>query len=63
VWDLLPDGGSLMVSAVTEDTKFQVMQFAIKGREKARQETQTRSCKCLIAKGERLAGQPVFRPI
>jgi precorrin-6Y C5,15-methyltransferase (decarboxylating) len=60
VWDLLPDGGSLMVSAVTEDTKFQVMQFA-QTRESAQDATE-QSVQVSIAKGERLAGQRLFRP-
>ena len=60
VWDLLPDGGSLMVSAVTEDTKFQVMQFA-QARESA-QDADEQSLQVSIAKGERLAGQRLFRP-
>jgi precorrin-6Y C5,15-methyltransferase (decarboxylating) len=60
VWDLLPDGGSLMVSAVTEDTKFHVMQFA-QARESA-QDADEQSLQVSIAKGERLAGQRLFRP-
>jgi precorrin-6Y C5,15-methyltransferase (decarboxylating) len=59
VWDRLPAGGSLMVSAVTEDTKFQVMQFA-QARENA-QDTTEQSLQVSIAKGERLAGQRLFR--
>ncbi|TYL47345.1 precorrin-6y C5,15-methyltransferase (decarboxylating) subunit CbiE [Marinomonas sp. IMCC 4694] len=60
VWALLPLGGSLMVSAVTEDTKYQVMQFA-QTRENA-QDTEEQSLQVAVAKGERLAGQRVFRP-
>ena len=60
VWDLLPAGGSLMVSAVTEETKYQVMQFA-QQRDKA-QDADEQSLQVSIAKGERLAGQRLFRP-
>ena len=60
VWDLLPSGGSLMVSAVTEETKYQVMQFA-KQRDDA-QDADEQSLQVSVAKGERLAGQRLFRP-
>jgi precorrin-6Y C5,15-methyltransferase (decarboxylating) len=60
VWNRLPAGGSLMVSAVTEDTKFQVMQFA-QQRDKV-QDADEQSLQVSIAKGERLAGQRLFRP-
>ncbi|MBR7888288.1 precorrin-6y C5,15-methyltransferase (decarboxylating) subunit CbiE [Marinomonas sp. A79] len=60
VWALLPLGGGLMVSAVTEDTKYQVMQFA-QTRESA-QDAEEQSLQVAVAKGERLAGQRVFRP-
>lgn len=60
VWDVLPVGGSLMVSAVTEETKYQVMQFA-KQRDDA-QDADEQSLQVSIAKGERLAGQRLFRP-
>ena len=60
VWDLLPVGGSLMVSAVTEETKYQVMQFA-QQRDEA-QDADEQSLQVSIAKGERLAGQRLFRP-
>ncbi|WP_421855039.1 precorrin-6y C5,15-methyltransferase (decarboxylating) subunit CbiE [Marinomonas sp.] len=60
VWELLPAGGSLMVSAVTEETKCQVMQFA-QQRDEA-QDADEQSLQVSIAKGERLAGQRLFRP-
>lgn len=60
VWDVLPVGGSLMVSAVTEETKYQVMQFA-KQRDDA-QDADEQSLQVSVAKGERLAGQRLFRP-
>lgn len=60
VWNLLPAGGSLMVSAVTEDTKYQVMQFA-QDREEAK-DAEEQSLQVSIAKGERLAGQRLYRP-
>ncbi|PYF81818.1 precorrin-6Y C5,15-methyltransferase (decarboxylating) [Marinomonas alcarazii] len=60
VWDLLPAGGSLMVSAVTEETKYQVMQFA-QQRDEA-QDAVEQGLQVSIAKGERLAGQRLFRP-
>ncbi|RBP82572.1 precorrin-6y C5,15-methyltransferase (decarboxylating) subunit CbiE [Marinomonas rhizomae] len=60
VWELLPEGGSLMVSAVTEETKYQVMQFA-QQRDHA-QDADEQSLQVSIAKGERLAGQRLFRP-
>ncbi|SHG42084.1 precorrin-6Y C5,15-methyltransferase (decarboxylating) [Marinomonas polaris DSM 16579] len=60
VWDLLPAGGSLMASAVTEETKYQVMQFA-QLRDEA-QDADEQSLQVSIAKGERLAGQRLFRP-
>ncbi|MBJ7536737.1 precorrin-6y C5,15-methyltransferase (decarboxylating) subunit CbiE [Marinomonas sp. C1424] len=60
VWDRLPNGGSLMVSAVTEDTKLQVMQFA-QARQSADDATE-QSLQVSIAKGERLAGQRLYRP-
>lgn len=60
VWNLLPAGGSLMVSAVTEDTKYQVMQFA-QDREEAK-DAEEQSLQVSIAKGERLAGQRFYRP-
>lgn len=60
VWELLPVGGSLMVSAVTEETKYQVMQFA-KQRDDA-QDADEQSLQVSVAKGERLAGQRLFRP-
>ncbi|WP_418139021.1 hypothetical protein AB8616_11045 [Marinomonas sp. RS-M-Aa-14] len=60
VWELLPVDGSLMVSAVTEETKYQVMQFA-KQRDDA-QDADEQSLQVSVAKGERLAGQRLFRP-
>ncbi|WP_227803963.1 precorrin-6y C5,15-methyltransferase (decarboxylating) subunit CbiE [Marinomonas profundi] len=60
VWDLLPIGGSLMVSAVTEETKYHVMQFA--QQRDAEQDADEQSLQVSIAKGERLAGQRLFRP-
>ncbi|WP_255825906.1 precorrin-6y C5,15-methyltransferase (decarboxylating) subunit CbiE [Marinomonas rhizomae] len=60
IWNLLPDGGCLMVSAVTEETKCQVMQFA-QQRDEA-QDADEQSLQVSIAKGERLAGQRLFRP-
>ena len=60
VWELLPDDGSLMVSAVTEETKYQVMQFA-QQRDQA-QDADEQSLQVSITKGERLAGQRLFRP-
>lgn len=60
VWARLPVGGSLMVSAVTEDTKFQVIQFA-QVREVAN-DADEQSLQVSVAKGERLAGQRLYRP-
>lgn len=60
VWNLLPVGGSLMVSAVTEDTKYQIIQFA-QSRE-AEKDADEQSLQVSIAKGERLAGQRLYRP-
>jgi precorrin-6Y C5,15-methyltransferase (decarboxylating) len=60
IWSLLPAGGSLMVSAVTEDTKFQVIQFA-QAREVAL-DAEELSMQMAISKGERLAGQRLYRP-
>lgn len=60
VWRLLPLGGGLMISAVTEDTKYHVMQFA-QERERAK-DAEERSVQVAVAKGERLAGQRVYRP-
>jgi len=60
IWSLLPAGGSLMVSAVTEDTKFQVIQFA-QVRE-AMRDAEEQSMQMAISKGERLAGQRLYRP-
>jgi precorrin-6Y C5,15-methyltransferase (decarboxylating) len=60
VWQLLPVGGCLMVSAVTEDTKYQVIQFA-QTREAA-QDVEEQSMQIAISKGERLAGQRLYRP-
>ncbi|WOD06624.1 precorrin-6y C5,15-methyltransferase (decarboxylating) subunit CbiE [Marinomonas sp. GJ51-6] len=60
VWARLPVGGSLMVSAVTEDTKFQVIQFA-QIREAAN-DADEQSLQVSVAKGERLAGQRLYRP-
>ncbi len=60
VWELLPEGGSVMVSAVTEETKYQVMQFA--QQRDAVQDADEQSLQVSIAKGERLAGQRLFRP-
>lgn len=60
IWNLLPVGGSLMVSAVTEDTKYQIIQFA-QSRE-AEKDADEQSLQVSIAKGERLAGQRLYRP-
>ncbi|MEO9274022.1 precorrin-6y C5,15-methyltransferase (decarboxylating) subunit CbiE [Marinomonas sp. 5E14-1] len=60
IWARLPVGGSLIVSAVTEDTKFQVIQFA-QIRE-ASNDADEQSLQVLVAKGERLAGQRLYRP-
>lgn len=60
IWNLLPDAGCLMVCAVTEETKCQVMQFA-QQRDQA-QDADEQSLQVSITKGERLAGQRLFRP-
>lgn len=60
VWARLPAGGSLMVSAVTEDTKWQVIQFA-QIREAAK-DADEQSLQVSVARGERLAGQRLYRP-
>ncbi|ETX10835.1 precorrin-6y C5,15-methyltransferase subunit CbiE [Marinomonas ushuaiensis DSM 15871] len=60
VWSLLPIGGSLMVSAVTEDTKYQIIQFA--QQRETEQDAEEQSIQLAVAKGERLAGQRVYRP-
>ena len=60
VWNLLPIGGSLVVSAVTEDTKFHVIQFA--QQRETRQDALEQSIQLAVSKGERLAGQRVYRP-
>lgn len=60
VWSVLPIGGTLMVSAVTEETKYQVMQFA--QQRDVKQDADEQSMQMSISKGERLAGQRLFRP-
>ncbi|MBD5769890.1 precorrin-6y C5,15-methyltransferase (decarboxylating) subunit CbiE [Marinomonas colpomeniae] len=60
IWDLLPINGSLMVSAVTEDTKYQIIQFA--QQREAAQGVEEQSFQISISKGERLAGQRLYRP-
>ncbi|MGO3408178.1 precorrin-6y C5,15-methyltransferase (decarboxylating) subunit CbiE [Marinomonas sp.] len=60
VWSCLPLGGHLMVSAVTEDSKFQVMQFA---NQRARlQDAEEHSLQLAVSKQDRLAGQRLYRP-
>ncbi|MGO3344703.1 MAG: precorrin-6y C5,15-methyltransferase (decarboxylating) subunit CbiE [Marinomonas sp.] len=60
VWLCLPVGGCLMVSAVTEDSKFQVMQFSNQ-REQA-QDADEQSVQLAVSKSDRLAGQRLYRP-
>ncbi|MBJ7553514.1 precorrin-6y C5,15-methyltransferase (decarboxylating) subunit CbiE [Marinomonas spartinae] len=60
VWSILPLGGTLTVSAVTEETKYQVMQFVL--QRDLKQDANEQSVQLSISKGERLAGQRMFRP-
>ncbi|WP_394182149.1 precorrin-6y C5,15-methyltransferase (decarboxylating) subunit CbiE [Marinomonas posidonica] len=59
-WSLLPENGVLVVSAVTEDTKWQVSAFA-KQREQAQDAHQT-SIEMAVSKAQSLAGQTLYRP-
>lgn len=59
-WSLLPTHGVLVVSAVTEDTKWQVSAFA-KHREQAQDAHQT-SIEMAVSKAQSLAGQTLYRP-
>ncbi|BFM49249.1 precorrin-6y C5,15-methyltransferase (decarboxylating) subunit CbiE [Marinomonas sp. THO17] len=59
-WSMLPENGVLVVSAVTEDTKWQVSAFA-KQREYAQDAHQT-SIAMAVSKAQSLAGQTLYRP-
>ncbi|AEF53931.1 bifunctional cobalt-precorrin-7 (C(5))-methyltransferase/cobalt-precorrin-6B (C(15))-methyltransferase [Marinomonas posidonica] len=59
-WSLLPIGGILLVSAVTEDTRLQVATFA--NQRKQAQDTIETSLQIAISKAELLAGQTLYRP-
>jgi len=60
VWDLLPDGGSLMVSAVTEDTKFQVNSIRSKRRRHKSRRAKPASVYCSDASGARLFSRTIL---
>ena len=60
VWCLLPEGGRLVVSAVTETSRCQVMSF-MTSRDLA-QDAEDDALQIAISRCERLAGQRVFRP-
>ncbi|MDB4837266.1 precorrin-6y C5,15-methyltransferase (decarboxylating) subunit CbiE [Marinomonas sp.] len=60
VWNLLPLNGSLLVSAVTEDTKYQIIRFA--QERELTEDCDEQSVQLAISKGERLAGQRLHRP-
>jgi len=56
-WQQLPDRGILVASAVTENTKFQLQQFADKLSEQ-----QVETLQIAVSKGARLAGQLMYKP-
>ncbi|WP_460753740.1 precorrin-6y C5,15-methyltransferase (decarboxylating) subunit CbiE [Marinomonas epiphytica] len=60
VWESLPQGGVLLVSCVTETTRFYTMQFSLQ-RANA-QDCQELTRQLAVSKGEQLAGQNIFRP-
>ncbi|REG82214.1 precorrin-6y C5,15-methyltransferase (decarboxylating) subunit CbiE [Marinomonas pollencensis] len=60
VWCCLPLGGRLMVSAVTEDSKYQLMHFSTL-REQA-EDAEEQSVQLAVAKQDLLAGQRLYRP-
>lgn len=59
-WSCLPLGGHLMVSAVTEDSKYQIMQFATQRTQS--EDCEEQSVQLAVAKQDRLAGQRLYRP-
>ncbi|MCV2401329.1 precorrin-6y C5,15-methyltransferase (decarboxylating) subunit CbiE [Marinomonas sp. C2222] len=60
VWSLLPAGGCLVVNAVTEETKYTILDFA-NLREEAG-DSDEYSLQLTVNKAEKLAGQRVYRP-
>lgn len=56
-WQRLPDHGVLVVSAVMETTKHQVLAFA-----QEHQELELETLQIAVSKGAQLAGQRVYRP-
>jgi precorrin-6Y C5,15-methyltransferase (decarboxylating) len=60
VWSLLPQGGVLVVSAVTENTKQTVFEFWQTRKQKG--DAQQETLQVAISRGETLAGQLSYRP-
>lgn len=60
VWELLPSGGVLVASAVTENTKQLLMQFWQQRTETA--DSQLETTQVAVSRGETLAGQLMYRP-
>lgn len=59
-WHQLPIGGTLMASAVTEDTKFLLMSF-FKQREECK-DAEFESSQIIVNRAGQLAGQLLYRP-
>jgi len=57
-WQQLPENGLLVASAVTENTKFQLQQFA----EQLNEHQQVETLQIAVSKGTRLAGQLLYKP-
>ena len=57
-WQQLPENGLLVASAVTENTKFQLQQFA----EQLSEHQQVETLQIAVSKGTRLAGQLLYKP-
>ncbi|OMH33557.1 precorrin-6y C5,15-methyltransferase (decarboxylating) subunit CbiE [Motiliproteus sp. MSK22-1] len=60
VWSLLPAGGVLVASAVTETTKQHLLGFYDQRRE--HQDAETETLQIAVNKGDVLAGQLLYRP-
>ena len=56
-WQQLPENGLLVASAVTENTKFQLQQFA-----EQLEPQQVETLQIAVSKGTRLAGQLLYKP-
>ena len=66
-WQQLPENGLLVASAVTENTKFQLQQFAeqLSLQQLAHQQlapAQVETLQIAVSKGTRLAGQLLYKP-